>query len=94
MRFTDIDINFAIGPIAHVTHCPIWDRGDGAHGQWGNSIKGVWGTGGIGHMGNGGTGGMGYGAIGTGGMGHMGNGNTWGSRVQGMAYSGYQPHGQ
>ena len=29
------------------------DRGDGAHGQWGNSIKGVWGTGGIGHMGNG-----------------------------------------
>ena len=27
------------------------------------------------------------------GMGHMGNGNTWGSRLQGMAYSGYQPHG-
>ena len=27
--------------------------------------------------------------MGTGGMGHMGNGNTWGSRVQGMAYSGY-----
>ena len=69
------------------------DGGDGAHGQWGNSIKGVWDTGGICHMGNGGTGGMGYGAMGTGSMGHMGNGNM-GSRVQGMAYSGYQPHGQ
>ena len=69
------------------------DRGDGAHGQWGNSIKGVCGTGGIGYMGNGDTGGIGYGAMGTGGMGHMGNGNTWDSRVQDMAYSGYQPHG-
>ena len=44
---------YPIALIPHVAHCPIWNRGDGAHGQWGNSVKGVWGTGGIGHMGNG-----------------------------------------
>ena len=52
---------YPIALITHVADCPMGDRSDGAHGQWGNSIKGVWGTGGIGHMGNGSTGGMGYG---------------------------------
>ena len=70
---------YLIALITHVADCPMGDRSDGAHGQWGNSIKGVWGTGGIGHMGNGSTGGMGYGphgqwvqgVLGTG-YGHMG----------------------
>ena len=33
--------------------------GNGAHGQWGNSIHGYWVAGSIGHMGNG-TQGVGY----------------------------------
>ena len=46
--------------------------GNGAHGQWGNSIKGVWGTGGICHMGNGV---QVVWAMDTGGMGHRGVGH-------------------